>query len=559
MGDDYKSADRYLKAQLEGYMCLNSAQWFCFQLGAAGLLFMTPHLFPVLVVNIVLSLYAVVLFSHNVVNAAKYGFVVAGMLPWLVLPRHRRGDVDRQTPGLSVRHRRASAANGSNLARSAAPSRAARRVARRATRGETLVPLPRAARARPAGCAAARAPTPCCPTERPRRGSSSTTLSAALERGATAAANGGAAPAALPLSELSARRRTRSRARRVLRASAPRGAPETAATTAPSRSPAASACRARRCRWRLRLGTPPPRLRQRVAERVAEDVRVAHAAVAARAAHPRGKPPGSSAPRPGRYASAQSQRSARAWSASAATQPAAASPPLSKRARRTNYARRRASAAVRARATAPLSDRRRLSAPSRRSRVPPPGAYKTGRTAGRACTGAARTPTLHTHAARRRPPAPSSESGRDRRRQRLLRAARVRPPRCRELPVLVDQLRSHAVRGRVEGRHVCSRDRYTHLRARRRRQGVRGRHRRAPAKRLLRPRAQERESSRSRRQTVVVRARAVTYLIPRRAASRPPRPPPSSPPSCAAENTAAASRPICATSSAARRWCGCAR
>ena len=25
------------------------------------------------------------LFSHNVVNAAKYGFVVAGMLPWLVL------------------------------------------------------------------------------------------------------------------------------------------------------------------------------------------------------------------------------------------------------------------------------------------------------------------------------------------------------------------------------------------------------------------------------------------------------------------------------------------
>lgn len=85
MGDDYKSADRYLKAQLEGYMCLNSAQWFCFQLGAAGLLFMTPHLFPVLVVNIVLSLYAVVLFSHNVVNAAKYGFVVAGMLPWLVL------------------------------------------------------------------------------------------------------------------------------------------------------------------------------------------------------------------------------------------------------------------------------------------------------------------------------------------------------------------------------------------------------------------------------------------------------------------------------------------
>ena len=35
---------------------------------------------------------------------------------------------------------------------------------------------------------------------------------------------------------------------------------------------------------------------------------------------------------------------------------------------------------------------------------------------------------------------------RDRRRQRLLRAARVRPPRCRELPVLVDQLRSHAVR-----------------------------------------------------------------------------------------------------------------
>ena len=84
-GDSYKKADRYLKGQLEGYIKLMSCQFLSVQIATAGLLFMTPSLYPVIVVYCFLNAYGIVLFSHNVINAAKYGFVVAGMLPWLVL------------------------------------------------------------------------------------------------------------------------------------------------------------------------------------------------------------------------------------------------------------------------------------------------------------------------------------------------------------------------------------------------------------------------------------------------------------------------------------------
>jgi hypothetical protein len=67
-GDSYRKADRYLKGQLEGYIKLMSCQFLSVQIATAGLLFMTPSLYPVVVVYCFLNAYGIVLFSHNVAS-----------------------------------------------------------------------------------------------------------------------------------------------------------------------------------------------------------------------------------------------------------------------------------------------------------------------------------------------------------------------------------------------------------------------------------------------------------------------------------------------------------
>ena len=84
-GASYAKADRYLKGQLEGYIKLMSCQFLSVQIATAGLLFMTPSLYPVIVVYCFLNAYGIVLFSHNVINAEKFGIVIASQIPWIVL------------------------------------------------------------------------------------------------------------------------------------------------------------------------------------------------------------------------------------------------------------------------------------------------------------------------------------------------------------------------------------------------------------------------------------------------------------------------------------------
>ena len=73
-----------------------SCQFLSVQIATAGLLFMTPSLYPVIVVYCFLNAYGIVLFSHNVINAEKFGIVIASQIPWIVLSSAHRGHRDRR-------------------------------------------------------------------------------------------------------------------------------------------------------------------------------------------------------------------------------------------------------------------------------------------------------------------------------------------------------------------------------------------------------------------------------------------------------------------------------
>ena len=62
---------------------------------------MTPSLYPVIVVYCFLNAYGIVL-SHNVINAEKFGIVIASQIPWIVLSSSSRASRsardDRRVP-----------------------------------------------------------------------------------------------------------------------------------------------------------------------------------------------------------------------------------------------------------------------------------------------------------------------------------------------------------------------------------------------------------------------------------------------------------------------------